>query len=94
MNDTQYVVRILYCPQCKWLARAAWYAQEVLTTFTSDLTAVSLVPSGTAGLFQIEIGDVVIMDRAKDGFMDAKAVKQRLRDIIDPMRSLGHTDAT
>lgn len=94
MQNSQYVVKISYCPRCRWLARAAWYAQEILATFTSDLNAVSLVPSDTAGLFQIEIGEVTVMDRAKDGFIDAKSVKQRLRDVIDPTRSLGHTDAT
>ena len=38
-------VSILYCPECKWLFRAAWFAQELLSTFEDDPISVSLVPS-------------------------------------------------
>jgi uncharacterized protein YcaQ len=30
-------VQIHYCTQCRWLLRAAWYAQELLTTFETEL---------------------------------------------------------
>ena len=26
-------IRIIYCTQCAWMLRAAWVAQELLTTF-------------------------------------------------------------
>ncbi len=33
-------VEITYCTQCRWLLRAAWTAQELLTTFESELGGV------------------------------------------------------
>ena len=30
-------VEIEYCTQCRWLLRAAWMAQELLTTFAAEL---------------------------------------------------------
>ena len=38
-------VEIAYCTQCKWLLRAAWLAQELLTTFEQELTGVNLKPA-------------------------------------------------
>ena len=46
-------IEIEYCTQCKWLLRAAWLAQELLTTFEGDLKAVSLLP-GTGGVFAMQ----------------------------------------
>jgi selenoprotein W-related protein len=40
-------VAITYCRQCQWLLRAAWMAQELLSTFAEDLGEVALLP-GTA----------------------------------------------
>ena len=45
-------IAILYCTQCHWLLRAAWMAQELLSTFGTDLGEVSLQP-GTGGVFAI-----------------------------------------
>ncbi len=85
-------VAITYCRQCNWLMRSAWMAQELLSTFSEDLGAVALVPS-TGGAFQIEVDGVVVWERKRDGgFPDAKALKQRVRDAIDPGRDLGHVD--
>ena len=92
-NLDQAKVTIRYCPRCKWLLRAGWYAQELLSTFSDDLTEVSLVPSSDAGIFTIEIGDAMLMDRKVDGFLEAKEIKRRIRDHIDPERSLGHIDS-
>jgi selenoprotein W-related protein len=36
---------IAYCTQCHWLLRAAWMAQELLSTFSADLGEVALAPS-------------------------------------------------
>ena len=30
-------LEIEYCRQCRWLLRAAWLAQELLTTFDKEL---------------------------------------------------------
>lgn len=85
-------ISITYCTQCQWLLRAAWMAQELLSTFGSDLEAVALVP-GTGGVFRIHYNDQLLWDRTVDaGFPDAKALKQRVRDRLDPQRALGHID--
>lgn len=86
-------IAIIYCTQCQWLLRAAWMAQELLTTFSTDLAEVALVP-GTGGVFRIDYDGDEIWERKRDGgFPDAKTLKQRVRDRLDPARSLGHVDA-
>ncbi|PKS10259.1 hypothetical protein jhhlp_002009 [Lomentospora prolificans] len=50
-------VTIEYCTQCKWMLRAAYYAQELLSTFQSDLAEVTLRPS-RGGTFIISIAAV------------------------------------
>ena len=85
-------IAILYCTQCHWLLRAAWMAQELLSTFGTDLAEVSLRP-GTGGVFVITYNGEVIWDRKTDeGFPDMKQLKQRVRDRLDPDRDLGHLD--
>ena len=85
-------VIITYCSQCRWLLRAAWMAQELLMTFEQDLKEVALRP-GTGGVFEIRYGDAILWSRADQGrFPEAREIKQRLRDRIDPQRSLGHSD--
>ena len=86
------IVEIEYCTACRWLLRAAWLAQEVLTTFEADLGGVTLVP-GRGGVFEIRLGSDPLWSRKAEGrFPEAKEVKQRLRDRIAPGRSLGHSD--
>ncbi len=83
---------ITYCTQCNWLLRSAWMAQELLSTFGTDLSEVALRP-GTGGIFQIHADDALIWDRKTDGgFPDVKSLKQRVRDRFDPDRDLGHID--
>jgi len=85
-------VTIVYCTQCQWLLRAGWMVQELLSTFGTDLGSVTLVP-GTGGVFRITYNDEDIWDRVIDGgFPDAKILKQRVRDRLDPNRDLGHID--
>ena len=85
-------VIITYCTQCQWLLRAAWLAQELLSTFSDELGKVSLVPT-TGGVFHISCNDVQIWERKVDhGFPEAKVLKQRVRDQIAPERDLGHND--
>ena len=86
-------ITIEYCTKCGWLLRAAWMAQELLTTFTEDLKEVSLKPGVTGGVFKISMDDKVIFDRKDLGhFPDAKELKQLIRNLIDPERDLGHID--
>lgn len=85
-------ITIAYCAQCQWLLRAAWMAQELLSTFGADLGEVALVP-GAGGVFQIACDGDLLWDRARDGgFPDARTLKQRVRDRLDPARDLGHVD--
>jgi selenoprotein W-related protein len=85
-------VEIEYCTQCRWLLRAAWMAQELLTTFASDLGEVALQP-GRGGVFEVRVDGETIWSRAAQGrFPEAKELKQRVRDCVVPGRSLGHTD--
>ncbi len=87
-------VAITYCRQCNWLLRAAWMAQELLSTFAEDLAEVALVP-GTGGAFAITLGGETLWERKRDGgFPDIKTLKQLVRDRIDPARDLGHVDRT
>lgn len=85
-------VEIEYCTQCGWLLRAAWIAQELLTTFSTDLGEVALVP-GTGGVFEVRVDGETVWSRKSEGrFPEAKEVKQRVRDRVDPERDLGHSD--
>lgn len=85
-------VEIEYCRQCRWLLRAAWMAQELLTTFESDIGGVTLVP-GTGGVFEVRVGGTVIWSRAEQGrFPEIKELKQLVRDRVAPEKSLGHSD--
>lgn len=38
-------VAITYCTGCRWLLRAAWIAQELLTTFETEIASITLIPS-------------------------------------------------
>ncbi|WP_284165769.1 SelT/SelW/SelH family protein [Frigidibacter sp. SD6-1] len=85
-------VEIRYCTQCNWLLRSGWMAQELLSTFGTDLGGVTLAP-GTGGIFEIWIDGELLWERKRDGgFPDVKALKQRVRDRIAPDRDLGHLD--
>jgi selenoprotein W-related protein len=91
-QDVKPHITIVYCRQCHWLLRAAWMAQELLSTFAEDLGAVTLVPE-TRGAFRIEYDGVEIWERRRDGgFPDVKTLKQMVRNRLDPGRDLGHID--
>ena len=86
-------ITIEYCPKCGWLLRAAWMAQEMLTTFTDDLQGVLLQPSEVSGRYTICIGDRQIFDRKEaGGFPEIKELKQMVRDVVAPGKNLGHAD--
>jgi selenoprotein W-related protein len=85
-------VTIAYRTQCQWLLRAAWLAQELLSTFGPSIGEVALVP-GSGGIFEVHCEGKLIWERNRDGgFPDSKTLKQRVRDIIEPERGLGHAD--
>jgi len=72
--------------------RAAWMAQELLTTFEAELGEVALVP-GTGGIFEVRVDEKMIWSRKERGrFPDIKELKQLVRDQIAPGKDLGHSD--
>ncbi len=86
-------VTITYCVGCNWLLRAGWMAQELLSTFKDDLAGVTIAPADVPGTYNVAVNETVIWDRKRDGgFPEAKELKKRLRDVIEPERNLGHLD--
>jgi selenoprotein W-related protein len=88
----EHNVEIEYCTQCRWLLRAAWLAQELLTTFDVELTRVSLKP-GSGGIFEVRLNSDLLFSRKQAGrFPEAKELKQLVRDRIAPDKLLGHSE--
>lgn len=86
-------ITIEYCPKCHWLLRAAYMAQEFLTTFEDDLASVTLKPSELAGRYTIYVNEEKLFDRKEyGGFPEIKELKQMVRDKVNPTKSLGHSD--
>jgi selenoprotein W-related protein len=86
-------VEIRYCTRCRFLARAAWLAQELLTSFADELGEVALVP-GDGGVFQVLVGGERLWCRKSEGgFPELAELKRRVRDRVAPGKSLGHSDA-
>ena len=90
------------------MLRAAYFGQELLSTFSTSIGEVALIPV-TGGVFQVHLTylpsatdndadaptpqEVLLWDRkAENGFPEAKVLKQRLRDHIEPGKNLGHSD--
>ncbi|KAL3659539.1 hypothetical protein V7S43_015527 [Phytophthora oleae] len=62
-EEEAFVVEIEYCTGCRWMLRAAWMAQELLTTFQQDensrLRSVTLTPnSKQGGVFNVYLREV------------------------------------
>lgn len=89
MNQPRLTIE--YCTQCRWLLRAAWVAQELLSTFEHELGEVALVP-GAEGVFVVRLGEDVLWDRRDKGFPELAEIKQLVRDRIAPDKDLGHSD--
>ncbi len=73
--------------------RAAYMAQELLTTFADELYGVTLHPSETSGRYSISIDNEIIFDRKEQGrFPEIKELKQLIRNRVAPDKDLGHSD--
>lgn len=73
--------------------RAAWMAQELLTTFADDLRSVTLQQSEIGGSYIIYVDGEVLFNRKDAGhFPEIKELKQLVRDKVNPEKSLGHSD--
>ena len=85
-------VEIKYCTGCRWLLRAAWMGQELLVTFEQEIDEMSLQPGG-GGIFEVYANGKMIWSRKEAGrFPEIKELKQLVRDVIAPEKSLGHSD--
>lgn len=83
-------VEVLYCTQCHFLLRAAWLAQEVLSTFEEEIGEVSLVPS-SGGILEVRCdGETIASNRQTGRMPEIGEVKRLLRDRLAPGRSIGH----
>src|ERR1039457_755286 len=86
-------IEIEYCTQCRWLLRAAWMAQELLTTFEAEIGEVALMP-GDNGVFEVRANGATVWSRRERGrFPEIKELKQLVRNIVAPEkdRSEEHT---
>ncbi|MDN3668263.1 SelT/SelW/SelH family protein [Echinicola jeungdonensis] len=85
-------VEIQYCTQCRWMLRAAWMGQELLTTFEKEINGLTLKP-GTGGIFEVKANGKLIWSRKEEGrFPEITELKQLVRDVIAPEKDLGHSD--
>jgi selenoprotein W-related protein len=85
-------LEIEYCTRCRWLLRAAWTAQELLTTFEAELGEVALQP-GAGGVFEVRVEGETVWSRAEQGgFPDLPELKRRVRDRVAPGKVLGHSE--
>jgi selenoprotein W-related protein len=99
LNPLQYTVSpsvvITYCTGCRWLLRAAYFGQELMSTFGDEINSFSLIPGreDQAGIFTVTLDGHVLWDRKEEGgFPEITELKQRARDKLDPAKDLGHSD--
>jgi selenoprotein W-related protein len=91
MSSVKNRVEIHYCTQYRWLMRATWLAQELLTTFEAEIGHRVLVPR-TGGIFEVRAdGDVLWSRKERGRFPELKELKQLIRDRIAPEKDLGHS---
>jgi len=85
-------IAITYCSKCRWLLRASWMGQEILSTFEEEIDELTLLP-GTGGIFEIRANDELIWSRkTMGGFPEIAELKKSVRDIVAPDRNLGCID--
>ncbi len=83
-------IEIHYCTQCRFMLRAAYLAQELLSSFEKELGEVALVPS-SGGIFEVKLdGETLATNRETKVMPEAGEVKRLLRDRIAPERTIGH----
>ena len=86
------IVKIRYCTQCRWLLRSAWMAQELLSTFDTEIDELTLQP-GSGGIFEVIANDKLVWSRKDAGrFPEITELKQLVRDVLAPDKDLGHAD--
>ena len=87
-------IEIEYCIKCRWLLRASWISQELLSTFVNEIGGIILIPSNISGIFEIRCGNDIIWERGKTkGMPEIKDLKRKVRDLVAPDKGLGHIDS-
>ncbi len=94
MANSRPRIEIEYCTKCRWLVRAAWIAQELLSTFEEGLEGVALVPGTEGGIFEVRLagGGVIWSRKAEGRFPEITELKRLVRDLVAPEKDLGHAD--
>ncbi|MCH8815895.1 MAG: Rdx family protein [Chloroflexi bacterium] len=83
-------IEITYCRKCRFMLRAAWLAQELLTTFEEDLSEVAIKPS-SGGIFEVALdGETIATNRETKRMPETSEVKRLVRDRLAPERRIGH----
>jgi len=86
------IIEIKYCTQCNWIFRASWMAQELLTTFNTELKSVILSPV-SGGRYEILVNNREVYSlKESRKFLQPKELKKLVRDEISPNKDLGHSD--
>ncbi|KAI9726645.1 MAG: hypothetical protein M1828_001012 [Chrysothrix sp. TS-e1954] len=74
-------VTITYCTQCGWMLRAAYFAQELLSTFSTALGEVSLKPA-TGGTFFVNLDYAArVSPAAVDGDGDGEGKEEKEEEL-------------
>lgn len=83
-------IEITYCRKCRFMLRATWLAQELLSTFEDDLTEVAIKP-GSGGIFQVTLdGETIASNRETKKMPEPGEVKRLVRDRLAPGKRIGH----
>ncbi|KAF8742437.1 hypothetical protein AX14_004650 [Amanita brunnescens Koide BX004] len=95
-------ITIEFCDRCRWLHRATWTQTELFLTFPppaiESITLIPLISDETAGRFRVwlshgsEPAQLMWDRKVEGGFPELKLLKQRIRDKVQPGKSLGHSD--
>ncbi|KAK7470862.1 hypothetical protein VKT23_002278 [Stygiomarasmius scandens] len=85
------------------LHRATWVQTELLLTFgppvIGSITLIPRMSDDTAGRFRVWVSipgqdpNLVWDRKTEGGFPELKVLKQRVRDLVQPDKSLGHSDS-
>ena len=77
-------IAIKFCTQCKWNLRAAYYAQELLQTFSTSLGEVALIPT-SGGIFTITLFHTPTPSSSHTTAIDAQSTSEtKTADDMDP----------
>lgn len=81
--DRPLRISITYCAPCQFLARAAWIAQELLTTFQEYTQAMELVP-GRGGILDVAVNGEVVFSKATAGrYPELRELKEAIARYLD-----------